>query len=54
MTEQDELTPEMLKGIFGGKLARQAGDIEGTVEGKKTLPTKEGKLTTRRHDAPGT
>ncbi len=50
MAEHNELTPEELKGIFGGKLARQAE--KPTPEDKKTRPTREGKLTVRRQDTP--
>ena len=49
MTER-EITPEEMKDVAGGKLARQAE--KPTTEGKKTRPTREGKLSIRRHDTP--
>ena len=50
MTER-EFTPEELKDVAGGKQTRQAGEIDGTAD-KKARPTREGKLTFRRHDGP--
>ncbi len=50
MSDKKELTEKELREAAGGKQILQAE--KPGIEGKKTRPTREGKLTFRRHDGP--
>ena len=49
--DEKKLNEEELAQASGGKQAARA-EIDGDVSGKKTRPTREGKLTFRRADNP--